>query len=340
MKHRKRLLYIGNKLAEHGISPTTADLLPPFLEKEGYWVIVASSKRNKLLRLFDMMLVTYKNRKKIDLVIIDTYSTSNFYYAVIVAAICRHYKLPYIPILHGGNLPSRLEKNKTLSQKLFKGAKVNVAPSRYIMEIFKTEGYHNLIYIPNTIMIKNYPFLRRKSIKAKLLWVRSFAEIYNPLMALEIVEILKKQGVEVELCMVGPEKDGTLQRCKKVVGELNLPVIFTGILKKEEWISLSKDFDIFINTTNFDNMPVSVIEAMTLGLPVISTNVGGMPFLIDSGINGVLMPPKDPQSFVEAIKDLCANPSKTENISCNARSSMEQFDWEKVKKHWIELFDF
>ena len=84
MKHRKRLLYIGNKLAQHGKSPTTADLLPSLLEREGFQVIVASSKKNKLLRLFDMMRVTYQNRKKIDLVIIDTYSTWNFYYAVII----------------------------------------------------------------------------------------------------------------------------------------------------------------------------------------------------------------------------------------------------------------
>lgn len=338
MKHRKRLLYIGNKLAEHGNSPTTADSLPPFLEKEGFTVIVASNKRNKITRLFDMVRVTYRNRKKIDLVIIDTYSTWNFYYAVIIAGICRQYKLPYIPILHGGNLPSRLKESRLLSQSLFNGAKTNVAPSRYIMELFEDAGFHNITYIPNTIPIKHYPFLLRKLIKPKLLWVRSFSEIYNPIMALEIVEILKTQDVEVELCMVGPEKDGALQNCKEVVKKLNLPVTFTGMLTKEEWIALSVEYDIFINTTNFDNMPISVMEAMALGLPVISTNVGGIPFLIDSGIDGVLVPANNPQAFVEVIKDLCQHSYKTEKISQNARSKMENFDWDKLKESWIELF--
>lgn len=340
MKPKKQLLYIGNKLAKQGKSPTTADTLPPCFENEGLEVIVASDKKNKIIRLFDMMRVTYQNHKEISLVIIDTYSTWNFYYAVLIATMCRKYKLPYVPILHGGNLPQRIKKSKYLSRKLFNGAKTNVAPSKYLFESFKKEGFHNLTYIPNTIALKNYPFLLRKTIRPKLLWVRSFAELYNPLMAIEIVEILKKQGFEIELCMVGPEKDGSMQRCKKAAEELNLPVTFTGILKKEEWISLSEQFDIFINTTNFDNTPVSVMEAMALGLPIISTNVGGMPFLIDSGVDGVLVPPNNPQAFVEVILDFYNNPLYAQKLSLQARLKTEGFDWQNLKHRWKELFEF
>ena len=340
MKHEKKILYIGNELTTHGWSPTSVDVLAPWFREEGYTVISVSSKKNKLFRLLDMIRTLVQNRRKVDLVLIDTYSTLNFYFAVILASISRFYKLPYVPILHGGNLSKRLKANKGMCKKLFGKAYVNVAPSLYMKKQFEDAGFHNLVYIPNTVLIKDYPFQLRKQIKPKLLWVRSFAEIYNPLMALEIVEHLKKQDIEVELCMVGPEKDGSFQSCKKVAAELNLPVTFTGILKKEEWIALSQDYDIFINTTNFDNMPVSVMEAMALGLPVISTNVGGLPFLIDSGINGVLVPPNNPQAFIEAIRDLCDNPSKTEKLSLNARSKMEHFDWEVVKKQWFELFSF
>ena len=277
----KPLLYIGNKLAIHGNPPTAIDTLTIKLEDEGYSIITASSQKPKLFRLLDMLVTTFRNRKKVAAVLIDTYSTQNFYYAVIIGTMCRFFKIPYIPILHGGNLPHRLEKSKNTCKQLFNGAYTNVAPSAYLAEKFRGKGYENLTYIPNTIEIQNYPFKLRQEIKAKLLWVRSFSEIYNPLLALQIVELLKKEGLEVELCMVGPEKDGSLQRCKNVAQELNLPITFPGILKKEEWIDLSKDYDIFINTTNFDNMPVSVMEAMALGLPVVSTNVGGLPYLIE-----------------------------------------------------------
>ena len=66
---------------------------------------------------------------------------------------------------------------------------------------------------------------------------------------------------------------------------------FTGKLSKQEWRDLSKDYNVFINTTNFDNTPVSVIEAMALGIPVVSTNVGGLPFLITDKVDGVLVEP-------------------------------------------------
>ena len=337
MRPRKNLLYIGNKLAVHGKNPTAIDELSTKLEAEGYGVITASSKQNKIFRLLDMVFTTVQKRNRVQLVLIDTYSTQNFYFAVIIAALCRFFKLPFIPILHGGNLPSRLKNSKRLSINLFGKAFTNVAPSKFMMRQFQTAGFQNITYIPNSLEIEKYPFQLRESITPKLLWVRSFSEIYNPLLALEIVEILKKKGIDVSICMVGPDKDGSMQRCKNIVTELKLPISFPGMMQKEEWIALSKDFDIFISTTNFDNMPVSVMEAMALGLPVISTNVGGMPFLIENGIDGILVPANSPESFVQAIEELCNNPLKSQNITKNARTKMESLDWEKIKHKWIKL---
>ncbi|MDP2762176.1 MAG: glycosyltransferase family 4 protein [Sideroxyarcus sp.] len=339
MHQRKNLLYIGNKLAVHGKPPTAIDSLSINLEQEGYSVITASSKQNKVFRLLDMVFTTIRNRTHIDLVLIDTYSTQNFQYAVIIATLCRMFKLPYIPILHGGNLSNRLKRNKGLSQKLFGKAFTNVAPSKFMMQQFKEAGFHNITHIPNTIEISNYPFQLRNSVTPKLLWVRSFSEIYNPQLALKIVEMLKKKGMDASLCMVGPDKDGSLKHCQEIATQLNLPITFPGLLQKKEWIELSKDYNIFINTTNFDNMPVSVMEAMALGMPVISTNVGGLPFLIENEFDGILVPPNNPEAFVNAIEDLCANNIKVQNLANNARLKMEGFDWEKIKHSWIKLLD-
>lgn len=339
MRPKKNLLYIGNKLAAHGTPPAAIDSLSINLEQEGYSVITASSKQNKVIRLLDMVFTTIRNRNHIDLVLIDTYSTQNFQYAVVIATLCRLFKLPYIPILHGGNLPNRLKRNKGLSKKLFGKAFTNVAPSKYMMQQFKEAGFNNITHIPNTIEISDYQFQLRHSVAPKLLWVRSFSEIYNPQLALKILEMLRKKGMEASLCMVGPDKDGSLKQCEKIAIELNLPVTFPGLLQKKEWIELSKDYNIFINTTNFDNMPVSVMEAMALGMPVISTNVGGLPFLIDNEENGVLVPANNAVAFVDAITELCNNPEKVKNLTQNARTKMEGFDWEKIKHCWIKLLD-
>lgn len=337
MNRKKKLLYIGNRLVRHGLPPTSADILPARFEELGFEVIVASDKRNKPLRLLDMLFTVFKNRKDADYILIDTYSTLNFYYAVAVAALARFYSILYIPILHGGNLPERLSKSKRISEKLFQQAKINIAPSAYLKNDFKNAGFLNVIHIPNFLEIESYPFLERRNISYKLLWVRSFDEIYNPKLALKIVEILLKKGKDVSLCMVGPEKDGSLAACKKIVQAKNLPVTFTGILKKEEWISLSRNFDIFINTTNFDNMPVSVMEAMALGIPVISTNVGGLPFLIEHRKTGILLPPNDEQAFVKAIGSLIQDSSQVLSMTKEARKKILTKDWSRVKNLWLSV---
>ncbi|PHS62086.1 MAG: glycosyl transferase family 1 [Flavobacterium sp.] len=334
---KKRLLYIGNNLSGKSKTATTIETLSTLLQEEGYEVVSASSIDNKLFRLIDMLWITFKNRNKVDLVLIDTYSTQNFQYALAVAKVCRVFKMPYIPILHGGNLPARLKKSPKQSKKLFANATTNIAPSNYLLEAFVKEGFTNITYIPNTIEIKNYPFLLREKVKAKLLWVRSFAELYNPFLAIEIVEELQKKNIEVSLCMVGPEKDGSLEKCKKLAKEKKLPITFTGILQKAAWIELSKEYDIFVNTTNFDNTPVSVIEAMALGLPIISTNVGGLPYLIEDKKTGILLVPNNVQVFVDAITNLISNPNKAAKLAKNAKTEVEQFDWDVVKEKWDEV---
>jgi glycosyltransferase involved in cell wall biosynthesis len=333
----KHLLYIGNQLSKSSKTITTIDTLSELLRLENYHVRTASKKSNKIFRLLDMLFCVCKYRNQVDYVLIDTYSTSNFYYAYLCSQLCRLLKLNYVPILHGGNLPNRLKNSPGLSKAIFKSAYINVAPSLFIKTKFQDFGYKNLVYIPNTILLENYPFKKRTFDAVNLFWVRSFSEIYNPNLAIEVLSILKKQNIDANLCMVGPEKDGALYKAKEYARELNVEVIFTGKLSKQEWIKHSQDFNIFINTTNFDNMPVSVIEAMALGLPVVSTNVGGLPFLIDNEKDGVLVNPNNADLFVNAIKKLIANPIEAENLALNARTKVEQFNWDDVKNQWFSL---
>lgn len=333
----KNLLYIGNKLAETNKTVTTIDTLSKKLCDEGYNVVSVSDKKNKIFRLFDMLLHIIKYRKQVDYVLIDTYSTLNFYYAYLCAVLCKFLNLKYVPILHGGNLPERLKTSPKLCNTIFKNAAINIAPSLYIKLIFEDFGFVNIIYIPNSIDIGKYRFKNRAFKQVKLLWVRSFSKIYNPLLAVKVVKALKDDHIEATLCMVGPDKDGSLQASKTLAKKLQVDVKFTGKLSKEAWITLSEDYNIFINTTNFDNMPVSVIEAMALGLPVISTQVGGMPFLIEHGVDGMLVNPNDEAAFVNAIKTLMSQENKAEKIAELARKKVENFDWEVIKKQWLNV---
>ena len=157
-------------------------------------------------------------------------------------------------------------------------------------------------------------------------------------MAIKVLEELLKEYPEAELCMVGPDKDESYKECFNYAESNKLPVKFLGKLTKQEWTGLSKEYDIFINTTNVDNTPVSIIEAMALGFPIISTNVGGIPYLLRDKETGLLVAPKDKSTMVDAISTLLKNPDLAENLSGNARLQAEKFDWKIVKNEWKKVF--
>ncbi len=331
------ILYIGNKLSKHGFNSTTIETLGKSLEGEGFSVKYTSDKKNKFIRLSCMILSTCFYVKKVDYILIDTYSTSSFWYAFFVSQTCRLLKLKYIPILHGGNLPNRLKKNPYLSELIFKHSYKNITPSNYLRSAFSKDFNDNLISIPNAIEIDKYDFSPREMKVPKLLWVRSFSPIYNPKMAIQVLAELQKEFPNATLTMVGPDANNYRNECELFAKELNVEVTFTGKLSKSDWIAISKNHNFFINTSNFDNMPVSVIEAMALGLPIISTNVGGIPFLIKDQEDGLLVNEKDFLAMSLAIKKLFLNQNFTYSLVINARKKVQLFDWEIVKSHWLDV---
>jgi glycosyltransferase involved in cell wall biosynthesis len=329
----KKILYIGNN---HLKNLTSLDNLSFFLRKEGFHVTVTSEKPNKILRFLDMCFAIYNLRGKIDYILIDTYSTVNFYYAFACSQMARFFKIKYIPILHGGNLPKRIEGSPKMANLIFKNSFKNVSPSVYLKNAFERNGYEVMV-IPNSIPLENYPFFERKNIGPKLLFVRAFAEIYNPLMAIEVLYALKRVYPKAILCMIGPDRDGTLPAVVRLIEKYKLSdsVEITGRLSKEKWHEKSKELDIFINTTNVDNTPVSVTEAMALGLPIVSTNVGGIPYLIDDPLTGLLVEKNDVENMVASVISLIKGNHK--NIATNARKKAKSFSWELVKRQWIKI---
>lgn len=335
----KKILYIGNKLSKHGNTETSIETLGSFLETSGYEVYYASSIKNKLLRFIDMCFTTMWYAKKVNFILIDTYSTQNFWYALFVSQIARLFHTKYIAKLHGGNLPERLKKNPILCDLIFKNSFKNVAPSHYLLQSFKERYPDNTIYIPNTINLENYPFFQRNLDEPRLLWVRSFANIYNPELAIQVFAQIKKEYPNATLCMIGPDKENMLNSIKQFAINLNLNVDFTGKLSKQQWIEKAKQYTIFINTTNFDNTPISVIEAMALGLPVVSTNVGGIPYLIENKKSGLLVEKQSVNQMADAILLLMNDNNLVKNITYNAYKSIEDFDWKKVQNLWSNLLN-
>lgn len=285
-----------------------------------------------------MLRAIWKYRTRVSVVLIDTYSSKAFYYALFCGMTCRMLGKPYIPILRGGDLPARIKRNRGMARRLFGRAVVNVSPSAYLKAEFEKEGYA-VRSIPNFIPIVKYPYRNRIPVVPKLLYVRAYQMLYNPVLAVRVLKIISTKYPESTLCMVGPDKDGSMAVVRKETEFLGLSekVVINGRLSKDEWITLADGYDFFVNTTNHDNMPVSVMEAMALGMVVISTNVGGVPALIDHGVNGILVNPNDADGFVSWIYQLIETPALAARISKGAREKALSFDWSAVGPQWREL---
>lgn len=334
-----KIVYLGNKLSKHGFTPTTVETLGNRL-KQDFKVVQGSSKKNQLLRLINMWWTVLLN-KNADFLLIDTYSSSAFLYAWTSARLAELFNIKYVPILHGGALPSRAKKSPKVLGRLLNEAFEVVCPSAYLkVEMEQAIGGEYKI-IPNFIDLQNYPYqTKASSLKdgIKLFWLRSFHKVYNPTLAIKVLKELQDQGYQVELCMVGPDKDGSIEDVKTLAKELGVEssLKLTGRLTKEEWIKLSADYNVFINTTNVDNTPVSVMEAMALGFPVVTTKVGGIPYLFEDQKEGIMIPPDDCDAFVSAITALVKDETKTQEICSNARKKAASWDWGTVRLMWKE----
>ena len=336
---KKKIIFIGTYISSHKQNPSQAEILIKKLDDIAT-VRISSSKLNPFFRILDMVFTVLKNRGENTLIFIDTYSHLAFLYSILISLICRLWKIKYIPILRGGNLPSTISRFSNISKFIFNGSIINIAPSEYIKEEFKKMNI-STHKISNFIELEKYNFKSRTNLEPNLLWVRSFHKSYNPIMAMHVLNVLKEKYSNSRLTMVGPDKDGTLEECRVLAKDLKLneSIDFKGYMEKDDWINIAKDFDIFINTTNYDNMPVSVIEAMALGFPIISTKVGGIKHLLNDGVDSFLVPKNDVNMMSEKIIELIENTSLAYQFSKKSRENSLKYSWDNIKSKWIEILD-
>lgn len=302
--------------------------------------ISISSIKNKFFRILEIIWILTKNSNKTDLVIIHSFSTIAFYITLVTSLLCRLFKIKYIVLVHGGDYPNRIKKSPFFIKMIFKYSYLNISPSKYLQYEFANLGY-DFKFIPNAIDLKLFKFKERIEFKPNLLWVRAFDKIYNPTMAVLVVFQLKNKYPNVKLWMVGNKCDHSYDETVALINKLNLKdnIELTGVLSHKDWAELSQKADIFINTTNIDNMPVSVLQAMALGLPVFSTDVGGVKWLIDDKINGIKCSVGNIDEMSDKILYYLNNQKELSILSKNAMDIPLAFQWDLVLPLWKEILD-
>lgn len=336
---QKSILFVGNFLSQSYGSPSPSVDLARRLRALGWTIFLTSDKPNKVHRLFDMISTAVRRRRQYSLAHVDVFSGPAFMWADAVGRILKTLKKPFVLTLKGGDLPGFGQRWPGRVKRLLNSAAVVTTPSHYLL--YNMSCYSkNVQLIPNSLDSQKYPYKVRSSLQPRLIWLRAFHEIYNPSLAPLVLSRLIQDFPDISLKMIGPDKgDGSLNRTQNKVKELGLNgrVIFSGMVPKKDvplWLNKG---DIFLNTTNVDNTPVSVIEAMACGLCVVSTNVGGIPYLLEHGRDALLVPPEDPEAMARAVRRILTEPGLSAHLSRNARKKVEGFDWSITLPQWEAL---
>jgi len=117
-------------------------------------------------------------------------------------------------------------------------------------------------------------------------------------------------------------------------------IIFTGYFPDKKLPKLYQAADIFAFSTFYENLPFAVLEALSTGLPVVTTNVGGIPEMIDDGKNGFLVEPFNSKQLADRILFFLEHPSAASEMALLARKTIEnQFDWRLIVKKVVKVYD-
>jgi L-malate glycosyltransferase len=339
MKDKPTICFVGPMLGVHsGWVPSPAELLAPRLRTMGYNVHLTSSQPHRYIRLLDMLATIVRQHDKIDLVCIQTYSGPSFVNAGAASWLAQRLGLKPILVLHGGALPEFAAQHPVWVKRVFQRAHLLTAPSNYLAAKLQPLGFPIRV-IPNAIDLSDYPYRHRSTLQPHLIWMRTFHEIYHPLMAVQVLEQLLQTTPDARLTMAGQDK-GMLHTIKAYVTShrLEKQVNFIGFLDSDGKKEQFSQHDIYLNTNHVDNTPVSVIEAAAFGLPIVATNVGGIPYLLHHEKDSLLVADGDVQAMAKSVERLLHQPELATHLSKEGRALAERFDWSKVLCEWQSVF--
>jgi glycosyltransferase involved in cell wall biosynthesis len=237
---------------------------------------------------------------------------------------------------HSGEARDHLKRWRSARSTL-RAANSVVVPSRYLAEIFERFAIPTTT-ISNGIDSENFHFRLRKPLRPRLICTRAFERYYRVDLVIRAFEIVKKRFPAASLTLVG---SGSLETSlRALVSQLGLTssITFAGAVGNQEIHRFYDENDIFINASEVDNLPVSILEAFASGTVVASTSPGGIPFLVEHSRTGLLSPPGSTQELAQNVIDIVDDPEFAEAMAMAAYEEFKRRTWPFLRKQWIENY--
>ncbi|MEQ1726986.1 MAG: glycosyltransferase family 4 protein [Vicinamibacterales bacterium] len=249
--------------------------------------------------------------------------------------IARALGKPVVLNYRSGEAPDHLRRSAIARWALARVER-NAVPSRFLREVFSGFGIASTI-VPNVIALERFPYRSRMPLRPRLVSTRNLDGLYNVACTLRAFRRVQDVHPEASLVLVGSGAEDA--RLRALALELRLKhVTFAGRVPPEEIARHYDENDIYIQSPNIDNMPASVLEAFASGLPVVSTDAGGVPAILRHGQDGLLAPVDDDAALAAHVLGLLANPSWAAQLAASAHETLRACTWTHVRGQWLALY--
>lgn len=330
-----RVLQIANYKPGTGGISGQVEKIHACLDGDGIDNAIFSVKGSVVYRIKAFFRL-FKEGRKYNVFHIHTCSGGGFISAVMGILVGRCLKKRIVLTYHGGDGRRFFEKHTGLVRWFLRRTDANIALSGFIGGVFEDFDIPH-VEIPNIIELDASRFKEREVIKPNFVSIRTLSPLYNIECILDAFGMVKKQIPEATLTIVG---DGpSREELERKVADMKLrDVCFVGRVDNSEIYRYLDLADVMLSSPLIDNMPVSVLEGMNAGLLVISSNVGGIPYMIEDGVNGLLFPSEDARALAEKMLFAVENHEKTQSMIREANQSLGKYTWESVKKKLLIVY--
>lgn len=239
-------------------------------------------------------------------------------------------RVPVVVNYRGGEASEFLQRSATVVRWSMNRVAGLVVPSGFLQQVFDHHGMVAQV-LPNIVDLQRFHPGKRPATEAPhLLVARNLEPIYDNGTALRAFALVLAEvpGARLTVAGSGPE----LGRLQALANELGISgrVSFAGRLDRDAMAALYRQCSLSINPSLVDNTPNSVLESLASGVPVVSTNVGGVPFIVQDGVTALLVPPQDPQAMAAALVRLLQDHALAQGLVDAGLQEVQRYTWDKV----------
>jgi glycosyltransferase involved in cell wall biosynthesis len=234
-----------------------------------------------------------------------------------------------------GQAPDHLRRSRIARAAIAKVDRT-IVPSRFLVDVFSSFGL-GAVPVPNVVDLESFSFRERVPLRPRLLSTRNFEPLYNVACTLRAFGVVQERFPDAELTLVGA---GSLdQKLRSLADRLGLRrVTFAGRVPPHEIPAYYAAHDLYIQSPDVDNMPTSILEAFASGMPVVSTDTGGVPAILTDGTHGLLAPRGDHRTLADRIVSLLDQPTLARSLARNALATCHAYTWPSVREQWLSNY--